>query len=222
MRLVSTTGPKVTFILFLHFSRTQLLACSLEKYLHLVLTPRSTTIQLTHGCMNDNFGMLNRILRWSSSLIKLKFFSSFQMNNPNNQDNLPQIQHFLSPTKEIPQIFTIFEPFSTFLISFLVETSQIPRIFGIGHQHYSNFSNNTGYTLQLQASTQLTMLRMVLDHNSHCFYDSLAQLQAQTDSQYPLLLILSIVTLRGVCNHKISNTTFSSLVHNLTGTVFLL
>ena len=27
------------------------------------------------------------------------------------------------------------------------------------------FSNNTEYTLQLQASTQPTMLRMVLDHN---------------------------------------------------------
>ena len=38
------------FILFLHFSRTQLLAYSLEKYLHLVLAPRSTTVQLTHGC----------------------------------------------------------------------------------------------------------------------------------------------------------------------------
>ena len=31
------------------------------------------------------------------------------------------------------------------------------------------FSNNTEYTLQLQASTQLTMLRMVLDHNPYAF-----------------------------------------------------
>ena len=50
MRPVSTTVPKVILLLFLYFSRTQLLACSLEKYLHLVLAPRSTTIQLTHGC----------------------------------------------------------------------------------------------------------------------------------------------------------------------------
>ena len=28
----------------------------------------------------------------------------------------------------------------------------------------ANFSNNTGYTLLLQASTQPTMLRLVLDH----------------------------------------------------------
>ena len=49
MRPVSTTGPKVYFTLFLYFSRTQLLAYSLEKYLHLVVTPRSATVQLTHG-----------------------------------------------------------------------------------------------------------------------------------------------------------------------------
>ena len=30
-------------------------------------------------------------------------------------------------------------------------------------------SNNTEYTLQLQASTQPTMLRMVLDHNPYAF-----------------------------------------------------
>ena len=128
------------------------------------------------------------------------------MNNPNNRDNLPQIQQFLSLTKGIIQIFAIFEPFATYTISFLVETHripQIPQIFRIGHQHYSNFSNNTQYTLQLQASTQPTMLRTVLDHNPKCFYDRLAQLQAQMDSQYPLLLVLSIVIIRGVCNHKI-------------------
>ena len=125
------------------------------------------------------------------------------MNNLNNRDNLPQIQQFLSPTKGIPQIFAILEPVPTYLISFLVETSRIPRIFGIGHQPYSNFSNNTEYTLQLQASTQLTMLRMVLDHNLNAFLTVLAQLQAEMDSQYPLLFVLSIVTLRGVCNHKI-------------------
>ena len=51
MRPVSTTGPqKLFYYYFLHFSRIQLLAYSLEKYIHLVLAPRSTTIQLTHGC----------------------------------------------------------------------------------------------------------------------------------------------------------------------------
>ena len=50
MRPVSTTGLKVNFILVLHFSRHWLLAYNLEKYLHLVPTPRSTTKQLTHGC----------------------------------------------------------------------------------------------------------------------------------------------------------------------------
>ena len=50
------------------------------------------------------------------------------MNNPNNQDNLPQIQHFLSPTKGIPQIFTIFETISTYLILFLAELKPNPNI----------------------------------------------------------------------------------------------
>ena len=89
------------------------------------------------------------------------------MNNPNNQDNLPQIQQFLSPTKGIPRIFTIFKPFPTYTISFLVETSQIPRIFGIGHQHYSNFSNNT--RVYITVTGIYTMLRMVLDHNPNAF-----------------------------------------------------
>ena len=118
--------------------------------------------------MNDNFGMLNRIAMVVKSN-QIHVFSSFQTKNPNNWDNLPQIQQFLSTTKGIPQIFAIFEPFPTCLISFLVETSSIPRIFRIRHQRYSNFSNNTEYTLQLQASTQPTMLRMVLDHNPNAF-----------------------------------------------------
>ena len=125
---------QINFILFLYFSRTQLLAYSLEKYLHLVLAPRSC-------------------------------FLILQTNNPNNRDNLPQIQQFLSPTRGITQIFAIFKPFPTYTISFLVETTQITQIFGIGHQPYSNVSNNTEYTLQLQASTQPIMLRTVLDHN---------------------------------------------------------
>ena len=49
MRPVSTTGPKIYFILFLHFSRTQLLADNLEKCLHLVLALRFTTRQLMQG-----------------------------------------------------------------------------------------------------------------------------------------------------------------------------
>ena len=52
--------------------------------------------------------------------------------------------------------------------------------------------------------------------------NSLAQLQAQTDSQYPLLIVLSIVTLRGVCNYKIKLPHILVLVQNLIGTVFLL
>ena len=45
-----------------------------------------------------------------------------QVNTPNNQDNLPQIQHILSPTKGIPRIFTIFRTISIYLRVFLVES----------------------------------------------------------------------------------------------------
>ena len=102
MRLVSTTGPKEIFSLFSHFFQTQLLAYNLEKYLHLVLAPRFTTKQLTHGC-EQQFLAYQTALQRLPSLNQIHVFSSFQMNNPNNRDNLPQIQHFLSPTKGIPE-----------------------------------------------------------------------------------------------------------------------
>ena len=62
----------------------------------------------------------------------------------------------------------------------------------------------------------------ILDHNPNAFYDSLAQLQAQMDSQYPLLLVLSIETLRGVCNHKNLKPHYLVWYTKLIGTVFLL
>ena len=91
------------------------------------------------------------------------------MNNPNNWDNQPQIQNFLSPTKGIPQILAIFETISTYLILFLVELKAQPKYSGLDTNTTGNFSNNAEYTLQLQASTQLTMLRTVLDHNPNAF-----------------------------------------------------
>ena len=125
------------------------------------------------------------------------------MNNPNNRDNQPQIQPSLSPTRGITRVFAIFEPFSHLYHKFSCRNT--PNNPNIRDQtpNIQLFSNNIEYTLQLQASTQPTMLRTVLDHNPKCFSDSLAQLQAYTDSQYPLLFVLSIVTLRGVCNYKI-------------------
>ena len=109
--------------------------------------------------VNDKFGMLNRIATVAKSN-QIYVFSPFR--------RITQIIGTIYPWG-ITQIFTIFEPFPTYTISFLVETRPITRIFGIGHQPYSNFSNNTEYTLQLQASTQLTMLRMILDHNPNAF-----------------------------------------------------
>ena len=113
---VSTTGPK--FILFyFYIFQTLLLAYNLEKCLHLVLAPRSATRQI--------------LAQWTSmagAKSKSMFSLSLQMNTPNNQDNLPQIKHLLSPTKGIPRIFTIFETISIYLRVFLVESKPNPNI----------------------------------------------------------------------------------------------
>ena len=116
----------IYFILFLLFFQTQLLAYNLEKCLHLVLIPRSITRQLTHGCRCPDFGILNCITMVAKS--KSMFSLLLQVNIPNNRDNLPQIQHFLSPNEGIPQIFTIFGTFPIYLTSFLVESKPNPNI----------------------------------------------------------------------------------------------
>ena len=52
---------------------------------------------------------------------------------------------------------------------FPCRTEAKPKYSGLDTITTANFSNNTGYTLQLQASTQLTRLRLVLDHNPNAF-----------------------------------------------------
>ena len=47
----------------------------------------------------------------------------------------------------------------------MVEIEANPKYSGLDTSITANLSNNTGYTLQLQASTQLTMLRSVLGHS---------------------------------------------------------
>ena len=86
-----------------------------------------------------------------------------QVDIPNNRDNPPQIQHYLSPNEGIPKIFTIFRTFPIYLC-FTCRIEAKPEYSGLDTNPTANFSNNTGYMLQLQASTQLIMLRSVLDH----------------------------------------------------------
>ena len=114
-----------------------------------------------------NFGIVNHIMVGAKS--KPMFSLFLQMNTLNNRDNLSQIRHFLSPTKGIPQIFAIFKTISIYLRVFLVESKPNPNIQDWTPTLQQNFSNNTGYTFQLQVSTQPTMLRMVLDHNPNAF-----------------------------------------------------
>ena len=53
---------------------------------------------------------------------------------------------------------------SQLLTVLLVEIEANPEYSGLDTNTTANFSNNTGYTLQLQASAQPTMPRSVLDH----------------------------------------------------------
>ena len=48
----------------------------------------------------------------------------------------------------------------------MFRTEASPEYSGLDTKDPASFLNNTGYTLQLQASTQVTMVCSVLDHNS--------------------------------------------------------
>ena len=110
----------------------------------------------------SDFGILNCIAMAAES--KSMFSLLLQANILNNWDNLPQIQHFLSPNERIPQIFAIFGTFPIYLTCFLVESKPNLEYSGLDTNITANLSNNTGYTFQLHVSTQLTMLKLVLGH----------------------------------------------------------
>ena len=110
----------------------------------------------------SDFGILNCIVMVTKS--KSMFSLLLQANILNNRDNLPQIQHYLAPNEGIPQIFAIFGTFLIYLTVFTCRIEVKPEYLGLDTNITANFSNNTGYTLQLQASTQLTMLGSVLGH----------------------------------------------------------
>ena len=124
--------PSLFYFIFISFQNT-VVSIQLGKIIP-ILGSRTKiyTVQLKHGCKQQIWHIE---LHCDSRQVKSNScFLILQMNNLNNRDNRPQIQQFLSPTKGITQIFEIFEPFPTYTISSLVETFQITRIFGIGHQ----------------------------------------------------------------------------------------
>ena len=92
-----------------------------------------------------------------------------QMNTLNNWDNLPQIQHFLSPTKGIPQIFAMFGTISIYLIVFLVELKPnlniqdwIPTL-----QQISQVIQGIHFSYRHLLKQQYQ--RSVVDHNPNAF-----------------------------------------------------
>ena len=129
-----------------------------------------------------NFGIVNCIAMVAKS--KSMFSILLQVNTPNNQNNLPQIQHFLSPTKGIPQIFAIFGTIFIYLRVFLVELKPnlniqdwTPRLQQIS-QIIQGIHFSYRHLLKWQYQDwNWTIVLMLLQH--------LAQLEAQMDSQYP-------------------------------------
>ena len=107
------------------------------------------------------FGILDRNVM-VASLIHV--FSTLTGEYPKNSG---QSTHnpALSITKRgnTPNICNI-QNISQLLTISLVEIEANSKYLGLDTNTTANFSNNTGYTLQLQASTQPTMLRLVLDH----------------------------------------------------------
>ena len=168
MRPVSTTSPKVNFVYFFIFFQNMVVSIAAWKNTYTWFSQQDLPLYSSHMDANDNFGMLNCIATVARSN-QIHVFLSCRRITRIIGTIYHKYSNLLSPTRGITRIFAIFEPFPTYTISFLVETRRTNRIFGIGHQPYSIFSNNTEYTSQLQASTQPTMLRMVLDHNPSAF-----------------------------------------------------
>ena len=131
MRLVSTTGPKVILFIFIFFQNT---VVSIQLGKIPVLGSRTKIYHYTtHTWTQTTIWHVE--LHCDSCQVKSNScFLILQTNNPNNRENLPQMQQILSPTRGITRIFAIFEPFPTYTISSLVETCQITQIFRIGHQ----------------------------------------------------------------------------------------
>ena len=166
MQPVSTTGPKVIFILFLHFFPDTVVSIQLGK----IPTLGSCTKiyhYTAHTWMRMTiFGILNCIVTVTKSN-QIPVFSSFRRIT----QIIGTIYHkYSNPiTKGIPRIFTSIR--NNFHLSNIIfcRTEAQPKYSGLDTNSTAIFSNNTGYTLQLQASTQPTMLRMVLDHNPNAF-----------------------------------------------------
>ena len=194
----STTGPEIYFYFIFTFFQTQLLAYSLEKCLHLVLAPRIHHETTHTWTQTADFGIVNRIAMVAKS--KSMFSIFLQMNIPNNQDNLPQIQHFLSSTKGIPQIFAIFGTIPIYLMVFLVESKPNPNIrdWTPTLQQISQVIQGIHFSYRHLLTWQYQ--RSVLDHNPNAFTTVWHSCEYKWIANTHFSFDLSIVMLRGVCN----------------------
>ena len=80
------------------------------------------------------------------------FLTTLTANILKTWDNQPEIQYIYHQLRKIPNIWD----FSTYQPFYFTETEANPEYLGLDTNITAIFSNNTGYTLQLQASTQPT------------------------------------------------------------------
>ena len=90
------------------------------------------------------------------------YFSFLPIDNPENFRVAIQNPVHLTQNEENTKYFAFFH----LSIMSIFRTKVNLEYLGLDNKNPASFSNNTGYTLQLQASTQLTMLWSVLGHNS--------------------------------------------------------
>ena len=147
----------------------RLLAYNMETCIYLVEVPRPTT--------------------------KNSHFSILLVDNPKNLGSATQNPLNLSPNKEN----TKYSAFFHLSIISIFRTEANSDFLGLDTKDTVSFSNNTGYTLQLQASTQLTMLWSVLGHNSSTIMtDHNCGLLNHTTSMVPRF-----------CRHNCTNLVYS-------------
>ena len=95
------------------------------------------------------------------------FFSSFRRITQIIGTIYHKYSIFYHQLREYPEYLQYSKQFPPNIISCRTEVQ--PKYLGLDTNITAISSNNTGYTLQLQASTQPTMLRTVLDHNPNAF-----------------------------------------------------
>ena len=156
----STTGPELSyFSIFSRYSYYHITWKSAYTWLSYQESPLNLSHMDLDTCI---FGILDHNVMVASLTHPFSTLTGEYPKNSVQSTSNPALS--ISKRRNTPNIHNIWN-ISQLLTVLLVETEANLEYSGLETNTTANFSNNTGYTLQLQASTQLTILRSVLDHN---------------------------------------------------------